>query len=102
MKVRRSKVRRRKSDRNVLPLERHRWSCVDQHGCISVSVFLTDYGGHQTNLSVWDPDDTGYERWTRYRTRSEAEAAYKRLVDVVTNAPNPLPFAWLLIHGLTQ
>lgn len=98
--MRRKKPQTRKSERPVLPLERDRWSCVDGDGCITVSAFLTDYEGHHVSLSVWDNDDTGYERWTEHPTREAAEEAYALAVEVVTRAPNPLPWEWLRVHGL--
>jgi hypothetical protein len=92
-----------KSVRHVLPLERRWWSAVYEHGTITVSAIMwkPDYRGcFSVALTVWDADDTGYDRWTDYDTPEEAEAAYRRAVEEVTLAPNPLPRAWLAAKGL--
>ena len=95
-------VNRNKSTRHVLPLDAEWWGCLYEDGTITIAAFITDYQGHWVNLSAWNADDHGYERWTEYPTRGAAEEAYQVAVDTVTNAPNPLPLAWLRSNKLKQ
>lgn len=102
----RTKTNLKKSTRHVLPLEEQPWSCFHApHGTLLVSAIMwcpNHEGQFLVNLCVWDGDDTGRERWKEYENEQDAQEAYHRAVEEVSNAPCPLPYAWCDLKGMVS